>query len=276
MLIDRAMEFVLLDDIMQSLVNMRWRQIVASAAGTILMSFAALSHAQECTVLEDFSGSTPNSFPTGWKPREDAGKNVYRVAKDGDMFFVRARAAGAKSSGNGSEADRPVKWNIQEYPILRWKWRARAFPRGANEQTGKDDSALGVYLGFCPPEDVTLCERSVKGQLGLTDRLSLSRLYLSKGVGSLKYIWSEQLPKGLEFESGQKKVKVLEHGAPANPDQWVEERVNVAADYRKRLGAQNLLNPVGLSILTDSDDTQGDNPSSVAEGDYAEFKVCRE
>ena len=84
------------------------------------------------------------------------------------------------------------------------------------------------------------------------------------------------MPKGLEFDSGQKKVKVLEHGVPANPDQWVEERVNVAADYRRRLVAQKLLNPVGLSILTDSDDTQGDNPSSVAAGDYADFKICRE
>jgi hypothetical protein len=270
-------EFVLLGDIMQSLVNMRWWQgVVVVLAGAIVMSFAGLSQAQECTALDDFSSSTPNSFPAGWKPREEAGKNVYVIAKDGDMFFVRARATGPKSSGNGSEADRPVKWNIEDYPILRWKWRPRAFPRGANEQTGKDDSALGVYIGFCPPEDVALCERSVKGQLGLTDRLSLSRLYFSKGVGSLKYIWSEQLPKGLEFDSGQKKVKVLEHGVPANPDQWVEERVNVAADYRRRLVAQKLLNPVGLSILTDSDDTQGDNPSSVAAGDYADFKICRE
>jgi DUF3047 family protein len=271
----RSLEIVLLGDIMQSLLNMRWRQVAVSV-GVILMSFAGLSQAQECTVLEDFSGSKPNSFPAGWKPREEPGKNVYVVAKDGDMFFVRARASDGKSSGNGSEADRPVKWNIQEYPILSWKWRPRVFPRGANEQSGKDDSALGVYIGFCPPEDVSLCERSVKGQLGWTDRISLSRLYFSKGVGSLKYIWSEQLPKGLEFESGRKAVKVLEHGAPANPDQWVDERVNVAADYQRRFGAQKLLNPIGLSILTDSDDTQGDNPSSVAAGDYADFKVCRE
>ena len=266
----RSLEIVLLGYMMQSLVNMRWRQVAVSA-GVILMSFAGLSQAQECTVLEDFSGSKPNSFPAGWKPREETGKNVYVVAKDGDMFVVRARASDGKSSGNGSEADRPVKWNIEEYPILSWKWRPRVFPRGADEQNGKDDSVLGVYVGFCPPEDVTVCERAVKGQLGLSDRISLSRLYLTKGAGSLKYIWSAQLSKGLEFERGGKAVKVLEHGAPANRDQWVEERVNVAVDYRRRFSAQKLLNPVGISILTDSDDTQ-----SVAEGDYADFKVCRE
>src|ERR1044071_6098028 len=213
---------------MQSLVNMRWWQgVVAVLAGAIVMSFAGLSQAQECTALDDFSNSTQNSFPAGWKPREEAGKNVYVIAKDGDMFFVRARATGPKSSGNGSEADRPVKWNIEDYPILRWKWRPRAFPRGANEQSGKDDSALGVYIGFCPPEDVGLCERSVKGQLSLTDRIKLPKLLFSKGAGSLKYIWSEQLPKGSEFENNRKAVKVNESGPPKNRDQWVEEQVDV-------------------------------------------------
>ena len=123
---------------------------------------------------------------------------------------------------------------------------------------------------------MALCERSLKGQLGLGDRIALPRLLLAKGVGSLKYIWSEQLAKGFEFDNGRKAVKVLEHGAPIYRDQWIEERVNIAADYRRRFGVQKLLNPIGLSILTDSDDTQSDNPSSVAEGDYADFKLCPE
>jgi Protein of unknown function (DUF3047). len=87
----------------------------------------------------------------------------------------------------------------------------------------------------------------------------------------LKYIWSGQLSKGFEFEKGRKAVKVLESGAPTNPEAWVEERVDVGSDYRRRFGVQTLLNPVGISILTDSDDTQ-----SVAEGDYADFKMCRD
>ena len=64
---------------------------------------------------------------------------------------------------------------------------------------------------------------------------------------------------------------MLESGAPTNREQWVDERVDVASDYRKRFGVQTLLNPVGISILTDSDDTQ-----SVAEGDYADFGLCRD
>jgi hypothetical protein len=251
-------------------------RVSCAAIGLIVAALAVTAQAQQCIVLEDFSSSKLNGFPSGWTPREDAGRAVYMVRKEGDRVFLRARAAGPKSAGNGIEADRPVKWNIEEYPILRWQWRPRAFPRGANEHTGKDDSALGVYIGFCPPEDVPLCEKSLKNQLGITDRIALPKLLFSKGVGSLKYIWSERLPKGFEFDQQRKAVKVLESGVPANRDQWVQERVDVASDYRKRFGAQKLLDPIGISILTDSDDTQSENPSSVAEGDYADFKICRE
>ena len=83
------------------------------------------------------------------------------------------------------------------------------------------------------------------------------------------------MSNGLEFERGRKLVKVLESGMPKNRDQWVEERVDVAADYRRRFKADKLLNPIGISILTDSDDTQSDNPQSVAEGDYANFRICK-
>jgi hypothetical protein len=251
-------------------------RLLSIAIGAIVGALAVPLRAEQCITLDDFSSSPVNSFPSGWTPREEAGRTVYRVAKEGDMFFVRARATGPRSAGNGIETDRPVKWNIQEYPILRWQWRARAFPRGANEHTGKDDSALGVYIGFCPPDDVALCERSVKGELSLSDRIVAPKLLFAKGVGSLKYIWSERLPKGFEFDKGRKAVKVLESGAPGNRDQWVQERVDVASDYRRRFGIEKLLNPIGISILTDSDDTQSDNTQSVAEGDYADFKVCRE
>ncbi|HEY7168913.1 MAG TPA: DUF3047 domain-containing protein [Candidatus Binatia bacterium] len=245
--------------------------IVAIAIVFLSAAGAFAGSAEDCLALDDFSSSPLNSFPSGWTAREEAGKKVYSVMKEGDTVFLRARATGPRSAGNGIEADRQVKWNLQEYPVLRWRWRPRTFPRGANEQSGKDDSVLGVYVGFCPPADLKLCERSVKGQLTMTDRIMLPKLLLSSGSGSLKYIWSEALPKGLEFDSGRKAVKVLESGPAANASQWVEERVDVAADYRRRFRSEKLLDPIGISILTDADDTQ-----SVAEGDYADFRICRQ
>jgi|GEM_PF-441160 len=246
-------------------------RLFGAALSVFAAAWAGPIGAEECVVLEDFSSSAPSEFPKGWTPRDKSGSAVYTVQKEDSRVFVRAHAEGPKAKGNGIEADRPVNWDIEKYPILRWRWRPRVFPNGADEHKGKEDSALGVYIGFCSPEDKSFCERSVKGQLGWSDSLAMSKMFFSKGIGSLKYIWSERLPKGLEFERSRKTVKVLESGRPANPDQWVEERVNVAADYRKHLGGGKLLNPIGLAILTDADDTQ-----SVAEGDYADFRICNE
>jgi len=264
---------------MRGVTQNYFRTLQSRLAAVVIAAAAAWispAAAEDCIVLEDFSASAAESFPTGWAPREKSGAGVYKVMKEGAAPFVRARAAGPKSTGNGVEADRPVKWDIEKYPILRWRWRPLVFPRGADEQKGKEDSALGVYIGFCPPEDKDFCERSVRGQLGFGDSLSIARSFLSKGVGSLKYIWSERLPKGLEFERNRKWVKVLESGAPANREQWTEERVDVAADYKRRFGAGRLLNPAGLAILTDADDTHSIDAASQAAGDYADFRICRD
>src|SRR5262249_30818835 len=154
--------------------------------------------------------SAPSEFPKGWTPRDKSGTGVYTVQTERNKLFVRARAEGPKAKGNGIEADRPVNWDIEKYPFLRWRWRPRVFRSGADEHNGKEDSALGVYIGFCPSEERAFCERSVKGQLGWSDSLAMTRMFFSKGIGSLKYIWSEQLAKGFEFQRARKTVKVLE------------------------------------------------------------------
>ena len=69
------------------------------------------------------------------------------------------------------------------------------------------------------------------------------------------------------FRSTQ--VLVLRSGAPGK-DEWVEERVNALADYKKYFGESETPKPAGIAVLTDSDDTK-----SSAQGDYANFRACR-
>ena len=52
--------------------------------------------------------------------------------------------------------------------------------------------------------------------------------------------------------------------------QWVEERVNVLEDYKRFFKEADIPRPAGIAVLTDSDDTK-----SQAQGDYANFRVCR-
>jgi len=93
-----------------------------------------------------------------------------------------------------------------------------------------------------------------------------------RGPKAVKYIWSERVPvdtRGLSSNGGLTQVRVLQSGTEKR-DQWVDERVNVLADYKQLFGEGETPKPAGIAVLTDSDDTH-----SSAEGDYANFRVCR-
>ena len=194
----------------------------------------------DCVVIEDFSQSKEGAFPEGWKARKDSGRPAYAVHAEGGMRFLRASAKNL-----GIQAAKEKDWNLDQYPSLAWKWRPREFPKGANEQSGKNDSVLSVYAVF--PHS----------------RIS---------VKSVKYIWSEKVPVGTQLESSQglTQVIVLRSGQPEKGDAWVEERRNVVQDYKKLFNETKVPKPIGIAVLTDSDDTK-----SFAEGDYADFRACK-
>jgi hypothetical protein len=90
-------------------------------------------------------------------------------------------------------------------------------------------------------------------------------------VKSVKYIWSAKAPKGTHIpqtKGNTQGVVLRTEGDTGGP--WVEERVNVLADYRRYFKTNDTPKPEGIAVLTDSDDT-----GSRARGDYAHFRVCR-
>ena len=59
-----------------------------------------------------------------------------------------ARFLRASAKNLGIQAAKEREWDLEQYPVLSWKWRPREFPKGANEQSGKNDSVLSVYAVF--------------------------------------------------------------------------------------------------------------------------------
>jgi hypothetical protein len=90
-------------------------------------------------------------------------------------------------------------------------------------------------------------------------------------VKSVKYVWSRVVPVGTHLTSsaGNTQVRVLRTGAD-RLGQWVDEQVDVRADYLKYFGGSEVPRPAGIAVLTDSDDTK-----STARGDYRAFRVCK-
>ena len=89
-------------------------------------------------------------------------------------------------------------------------------------------------------------------------------------VKSVKYIWSEKVPKGTHIPQthGNTQGVVLRTGGGLG--EWAEERVNVVEAYKRSFKTEDVPKPEGIAVLTDSDDT-----SSRARGDYAKVRVCR-
>lgn len=208
--------------------------------GLIVLLAAPSARAADCIVLEDFSRSKVGEFPVDWKLRKDSGRGVYTVREEGGRRFLRA-----VSEGIGIQAAREQPWDHAAYPILAWAWRLGEHPKGSDERNSKtNDSALSVYAVW-PHSTVSL--------------------------KSLKYVWSAAVPVGTSLTSsaGLTQGRVLRSG-PAPKGEWVEERVNVLAEYRARFKETDVPKPAGIAVLTDADDTD-----SRAAGDYARFQVCR-
>jgi hypothetical protein len=197
----------------------------------------------DCKTIEDFSKAKVGELPSDWKLRKDAGKDVYKVAEESGLRFMRATAKDL-----GIQAAKEYEWDLEAYPVLVWSWRPREFPKGSDERESKtNDSALAVYM-----------------------LVPYSRV---RGPKAVKYVWSEKVPVGTRLDSntGLTQVRVLRSGAPEKKGEWVEERVNARDDYRKFFDVKETPKPAGIAVLTDADDT-----SSTAQGDYANFRVCRQ
>lgn len=202
---------------------------------------AAAQIGGDCIVIEDFARAKVGEFPPGWRVRKDAAREAYRVQDEDGRRFLHAHAKDL-----GIQAAKQFEWDLRAYPILTWSWRPRELPSGADEQHGKNDSVLAVYL--------------------LVD---YSRI---RGPKAVKYIWSEKVPAGTRLHSNQglTQIRVLRSGA-AGMGQWAEERVNVRDDYLQYFKENEVPKPAGIAVLTDSDDT-----GSSAQGDYANFRACRQ
>ncbi|HEV8440271.1 MAG TPA: DUF3047 domain-containing protein [Methylomirabilota bacterium] len=219
--------------------------MVAARSLTALLAALCLfapstSVAEDCRTVEDFSKGKVGQFPPDWKPRKDAGRQVYAVQEQDGKRFLHAAARGL-----GIQAAKELEWDLTAYPVLAWSWRPLEFPKGSDERQSKtNDSALSVYAVFP---------------------------HTSWSVKSVKYIWSAVAPVGTPVTTSQglTKGRIVRSGTQRKGE-WVEERVNVLEDYRKYFKESNVPKPAGIAVLTDSDDTK-----SSAQGDYANFRLCK-
>jgi hypothetical protein len=167
--------------------------------------------------VENFgnAGSGLLTIPAGWMVENKPGTaladfSVRRDEKAGGAFLhMEADKASASIITRLNGVD------LNKTPYLRWRWRIKTLPEGADGRFGtKDDQAIGIYVGT----GSTLSNKSVS------------------------YRWDTRTPKGAEgsasYGLGIIKVKwiTLRNEEDAAGGQWITEERNVAEDFEKAWG----------------------------------------
>jgi len=194
-----------------------------------------------------------NGHPAEWTPISfgdvDTKTRYHLVQRSvqGDTTSV----VRAVSDGGAAGLGREVRLDPRQYPILTWRWKVENVLEAGNAREKKgDDYAARIYVTFdYDPSN-----------FGLLDRAKYEALqalgYDQIPTRALNYIWAGQVEKGTVLPNpftDWVQMIAVESGS-TNVGQWIMERRNVRADYRKAFGeAPPPIN--GIAIMTDTDNT---------------------
>jgi hypothetical protein len=198
----------------------------------------------------------PELEAEGWRelPNPNKKENVFSLTPEGAIEVV--------SSDSVSTLHMPVEVDIDERPMLTWRWRVDE-PAPATDLSvkGQDDCALAVYVGFpFHPEQASFFER-------------LKRPLVESWVGDdapgrvLRYVFCGSHERGEVVESpylGSAGVIEVLRPADSPTGVWFEERVDLAADYREAFGEEPP-NPTQLAIQADTDNTHSQSRADIAD-----------
>lgn len=184
--------------------------------------------------IAGFSKDKVGSFPKGWRTKpgqKPAAETIYKVAAEGENTYLAAD----DEKGLSVQIFKMAHWDLDQYPIFKWKWRARKLPKGANETIpAKNDSACGIYVSF----------GMLRGQ-------------------ALKYVWSTLAPNGTIYKKNDKMYMIVKRSGSGSLGQWVHESVNIVEDAKRTFGSVPDRTLSGIAILTD-----GNATNSPAACDY--------
>jgi hypothetical protein len=167
---------------------------------------------------EDFKTTSEkegSSLPENWELEKKPGTPpaVFSVVKDekSGISFLRMKA----DKASASLVTKVNNLNIQDVPIMKWRWRVDVLPAGADgRKAEKDDQAVGIYVG--------------------TGSMLNNK--------SISYRWDTDTPEGAEgncaYGGGTIKVKwfTLRNAEDAKDGEWYVEKRNVAEDFKNAWG----------------------------------------
>lgn len=219
--------------------------------GLIFSIVAVFSNSSEMVLeLATFSSSAPGgALPEGWQAqtfKKIDRHTSYDLVKDGNTTIVKATAI-ASASG----ITKPLDLDLNEFPILEWRWKvANVVTKGNPRSKAGDDYPARIYLTFkYDPARVSAWQRVNYG-------LAKSLYGSYPPHAGINYIWDVKLPVGSVVPNAytdRLRMIVVESGT-AKLNEWQSYHRNVLEDYKQAFG-EAPPRVSGIAIMTDTDNT---------------------
>lgn len=184
--------------------------------------------------------------------------STYTLISEGGKSVLKAES---HASASAIVYDRT--FNIYEYPHLHWRWKVTQLSDRENpKEKAGDDYPIRLYVLFqYDPASASLGERLM---------YNAAKIIYGKypPYSTLNYVWTgTNIPDRFIVSpyTGKARMIILERGKQ-RVGQWVEESVNVLADYRQAFGQD----PPATARLAVMSDTHNTGASAVAYLDFIE------
>jgi len=162
-----------------------------------------------------------------WQEKSFQGYTDYELVMEGDGQVVRA-----ESDASASGLYREQTIDLTQTPVLEWRWKVADVLKNVDETTkAGDDYPARVYVVF-------------------SGGLAFWR------TRTVIYVWSSNQPEGSTWHNAftdNARVIAVQSGKEKT-GQWVTERRNVRADY-KRLFGKDVEQADAVAIMTDTDNS---------------------
>lgn len=168
-----------------------------------------------------------------WREQRFAGRTDYALATSppGAPGHAAVRADCRDATASGRLLEREV--NLDETPVLAWRWRVASVYSGLDE-TAKDgdDYPARVYV--------------------------VARRWPNFRSRAINYVWSGSQPAGATWENAfaSQFMMVAVRSGEGQAGEWLSERRNVAEDFR-RLHDLDVDTVDVVAIMTDCDNAGG-------------------
>ncbi len=202
--------------------------------------------------FNDLKNWKPLTFPKIKK------HSTYKIEKNGAESFLKT-ASEASASGLIYKN----KFNVYEYPLVKWRWKVENVYQKGDAKTKKgDDYPLRVYIIFEYNPDSASFFDKVKYN---TAKLVYGEYPPDSG---LNYIWANKNHREYFITSAytSRSKMIIRQKGVKNLGSWQNERVNIVEDYQAAFGEPPPAR-ASIAIMNDSDNT---GESSVSFIDYIE------